>query len=84
MKSKTSSRSDRLATDVHAAVEGYSRGRQMHWMMVHDLAVRLGVEDNELQPAIRRGIEKGWLIEGDPPHSICLASRFSDALATIQ
>jgi len=42
---------------------------------VHDLASRRGLDDDTLELAVRRAIEKGWLIgQGEPPHSVCLAS----------
>jgi len=65
-----------VARDVQAAVERQARGRPVHWVMVQDLAARLGLEDKVLDAAVARAIEKGWLIgEGEPPHSVCLKDK---------
>jgi hypothetical protein len=71
---RATNRPDRAALAVHAAVERQSRGRPVQWVMVCDIASSLGLDDDVLEAAVARAIEKGWLIgEGEPPHSVCLA-----------
>jgi len=72
LKTKTPSE---LAVDFTVAVERRANGRQMRWVMVSDVAARLGLDDDAAEAGARQAIANGWLIsEGDPPHSVCLAS----------
>jgi DNA-binding MarR family transcriptional regulator len=48
-------------------------GRHMRWVMVDEVARRLGLDDAAVDAAIRQAEAKGLLVaEGSPPHSICL------------
>ena len=48
-------------------------GRHMRWVMVDEVARRLGLDDAAVDAAIRQAEVKGLLVaEGSPPHSICL------------
>jgi hypothetical protein len=51
-----------------------SRGRPCHWVTVHEVAQRLGLDDETTEAAVRRAIKEGWFVaDGDPPHSVRLS-----------
>lgn len=55
-------------------VERLAHGRPCHWVPVHDIAQRLGLDDEAGDAAVRRAIERGWFVaDGDPPHSVRLS-----------
>jgi hypothetical protein len=65
---------DRAARAMREDVTRVSRGRPCHWVTVHEVAQRLGLEDEAADAAVRRAIEQGWLIaDSDPPHSVRLS-----------
>jgi len=42
---------------------------------VHEVAQRLGLDDEAAEAAVRRAIEEGWFVaDGDPPHSVRLSA----------
>ena len=50
-----------------------TKGRQMRWVMVDEVARRLKLDDAVIDAAIRQAEAKGLLVaEGTPPHSVCL------------
>jgi hypothetical protein len=65
---------DRMARAMHDDVMRVTRGRPSHWVTVHDVAQRLGLADDASDAAVRRAIERGWLIaDSEPPHSVRLS-----------
>jgi hypothetical protein len=65
---------DRTARAMREDVERLARGRPCHWVPVHDIAHRLGLDDEARDAAVRRAIERGWFVaDGDPPHSVRLS-----------
>lgn len=65
---------DRTACAMRADVVRIAKGRPCHWVTVHDIAERLGIEDDVSDAAVRRAIEQGWFVaDGDPPHSVRLS-----------
>ena len=45
----------------------------MRWVMVDEVARRLGLDDAAVDAAIRQAEAKGLRVaEGTPPHSVCL------------
>jgi len=65
---------DRTARAMREDVERLARGRACHWVPVHDIAHRLGLDDEAGDAAVRRAIERGWFVaDGDPPHSVRLS-----------
>jgi hypothetical protein len=67
------SRSERTALAVRDDVMRRTRGQPLHWVMVHDIAEHLGLDDDVLQVAIRHAIDEGWIGgEGEPVRSVCL------------
>ena len=49
-------------------------GRPCHWVAIHDIAQRLGLDDDRSDAAVRRAIDQGWFVaDGDPPHSVRLS-----------
>jgi len=52
-----------------------SRGRPCHWVTIHEVAQRLGLEDEAAEAAVQKAIEQGWFVaDGDPPHSVRLSA----------
>lgn len=67
-------RTDRTARAMREDVERLARGRPCHWVPVHDIAHRLGLDDEASDAAIRRAIQRGWFVgDSDPPHSVRLS-----------
>ncbi len=65
---------DRTAKAMREDVVRVAGGRPCHWVAVHDIAQRLGLDDKASAAAVRRAIEQGWLVaDGDPPHSVRLS-----------
>lgn len=66
---------DRTARAMREDVMRVSRGRACHWVTVHEVAQRLGLDDETAEAAVRRAIEQGWFIaDSVPPHSIRLSA----------
>jgi hypothetical protein len=69
-----SDRAENAARAMRDDVMRASRGRACHWVSVHEVAERLGLDDEATDAAVRQAIEKGWLVpDGDPPHSVRLS-----------
>lgn len=65
---------DRTAQAMREDVERVAGGRPCHWVAIHDIAQRLGLDDDASDAAIRRAIEQGWFVaDSDPPHSVRLS-----------
>jgi hypothetical protein len=66
---------DGAARAMREDVMRVSRGRPCHWVTVHEVAQRLGLDDEATEVAVRQAIEQGWFIaDGDPPHSVRLSA----------
>lgn len=64
----------RTARAMRDDVERLARGRPCHWVPVHDIAQRLGLDDAAGDAAVRRAIVQGWFVaDSDPPHSVRLS-----------
>jgi hypothetical protein len=51
-----------------------ARGWPCHWVPVHDIAQRLGLDGVVAEAGVRRAIERGWFVADDaPPHSVRLS-----------
>jgi hypothetical protein len=67
-------RSESAARAMREDVTRVSRGRPCHWVTVHEVAHRLGLDDEASEAAVRRAIAEGWFVaDGDPPHSVRLS-----------
>jgi hypothetical protein len=65
---------DRAARAMREDLERVAGGRPCHWVAVHDIAQRLGLDDEDSDAAVRRAIEQGWFVaDSDPPHSVRLS-----------
>jgi hypothetical protein len=65
---------DRAAQAMRADVVRVAGGRPCHWVAVHDIAQRLGLDDDTSDAAVRQAIDQGWFVaDGDPPHSVRLS-----------
>ena len=72
--SKQTEQTDRTARAMRDDVERVARGRPCHWVSVHDITQRLGLDDAAGDAAVRWAIEQGWFVaDSDPPHSIRLS-----------
>jgi len=66
--------SEHAAIAIRDDVMRVTRGRPNSWVSVHEIAQRLGLDDQVVDPAVRFAIDRGWLIgDGYPPHSVRLA-----------
>jgi hypothetical protein len=71
--SEQADETDRAASAMHEDVVRVARGRPCHWVTVHDIAQRLGLDDDVSDAAVRRAIERGWFVaDSDPPYSVRL------------
>ena len=65
---------ERTACAMREDVVRVAGGRPCHWVAVHDIAQRLGLDDEASDTAVRRAIERGWFVaDSDPPHSVRLS-----------
>jgi hypothetical protein len=65
---------DRAVRAMREDVVRVAGGRPCHWVAVHDIAQRLGLDDTRSDAAVRRAIDQGWFVaDGDPPHSVRLS-----------
>ena len=66
---------ERAARAMREDVTRVSRGRPCHWITVHEVAQRLGLDDETTEAAVQRAMEHGWFVaDGNPPHSIRLSA----------
>jgi hypothetical protein len=85
IKQRQFKRSERAASVLRDDVLRVTRGQTMRWVAVHDLAHRLGFEDDVMEAAVRSAIERGWFVgDGDPPHSVRLSTGLIQALDHLQ
>ena len=72
--SEQADETDRTARAMRDDVERVARGRPCHWVPVHDIAQRLGLDDETGDAAVRRAIDQGWFVaDSEPPHSVRLS-----------
>jgi hypothetical protein len=65
----------RTARDMRADVKRVTGARALQWVIIHDIAGRLGLTDELTEAAVRHAIEQGWLVaDGEPPHSVRLSA----------
>ena len=65
---------DRTARAMREDVVRVAKGRPCHWVTVHDIAQRLGLDDDASDAAVRHAIEQGWFVaDSEPPHSVRLS-----------
>lgn len=65
---------DRAARAMREDVVRVSRGRPCHWVTVHEVAQRLGLDDEAAEAAVRRALEQGWFVaDSEPPYSVRLS-----------
>ena len=70
-----SEEADHAARAMREDVIRVSRGRPCHWVTIHEVAQRLGLDDEAADAAVRRALEQGWFVaDGDPPHSVRLSA----------
>lgn len=66
---------DRAAQAMRDDVARVARGRLCHWVVVHDIAQRLGLDDDLAEAGVRRAIEQGWFVaDAEPPYSVRLGA----------
>ncbi len=69
--------SERAAVAIRDDIVRVTGGRPMRWVTVHDIAHRLGLDDDVVEVAVQRAIDRGWFVgDGDPPHSVRLSTSF--------
>jgi hypothetical protein len=68
-------REEWAASAIRDDIVRVTRGRPMHWVVVQEVAHRLGLEENVVKAAVQSAIEKGWLVgDGTPPDSVRLST----------
>jgi hypothetical protein len=68
----------RIMSALLEDVQRESRERSAEWVMVHDIAARLCLEDNAVEKAAEFLIDKGYLVETrNPAHCLRLGAAFS-------
>jgi len=66
--------SEHVAIAIRDDVVRVTRGRPNCWVSVHEIARRLGLDDQVVDQAVQFSTDRGWLIgDGYPPHSVRLA-----------
>jgi hypothetical protein len=66
--------SEHVAIAIRDDIVRVTRGRANCWLSVHEIAGRLGLDDQIVDRAVQLSIERGWLVGDDyPPHSVRLA-----------
>jgi len=74
LKTMSEQETDQTARAMREDVVRVAKGRPCHWVTVHDIAQRLGLDDDVSDAAVRRAIEQGWFVaDSDPPHSVRLS-----------
>jgi hypothetical protein len=65
--------SEHVAIAIRDDVVRVTRGRPNCWVSVHEIAQRLGLDDQVVDRAVQFSIDRGWVIgDGYPPHSVRL------------
>jgi hypothetical protein len=65
---------DRTARAMREDVMRVAKGRPCHWVTVHDIAQRLGLDDEASDAAVRHAIDQGWFVpDSEPAHSVRLS-----------
>lgn len=66
---------ENAARAMREDVTRVSRGRACHWVTVHEVSQRLGLDDETAEAAVRQALAQGWFVaDGDPPHSVRLSA----------
>jgi hypothetical protein len=66
--------SEHVAIAIRDDVVRVTRGRPNLWVSVHEIAGRLGLDNQVVDRAVQLSIDRGWLVGDDyPPHSVRLA-----------
>jgi hypothetical protein len=66
--------SERTAIAIRDDVMRVTRAQPKYWVSVHEIAQRLGLDDDVVDAAVQSAIEHGWFVgDGHPPHSVRLA-----------
>lgn len=66
---------ERTAQAMRDDLERVSGGRPCHWVAIHDITQRLGLDDHTGDIAVRWAIQQGWFVaDSDPPHSVRLSA----------
>jgi hypothetical protein len=74
LKTMSEQETDRTARAMREDVVRVAKGRPCHWVTVHDIAQRLGLDDDLSDAAVRHAIEQGWFVaDSEPPHSVRLS-----------
>jgi hypothetical protein len=65
---------DRTARAMREDVMRVAKARPCHWVTVHDIAQRLGLDGDVSDAAVRHAIAQGWFVaDADPAHSVRLS-----------
>jgi hypothetical protein len=74
--------SERAAVAIRADIVRVTRGRPTHWVVVHDIAQRLGLDEEVVEAAVQHAIDLGWFVgDGNPPHSVRLSMASTQQLS---
>jgi hypothetical protein len=66
---------DQAARAMRDDIARVTGGRSVQWVTIHDIAHRLGLDDDVADAAVRQAVEHGWVVaDGEPPHSVRLST----------
>jgi ribosomal protein S25 len=66
---------DQAARAMRDDIVRVTGGRVVQWVTIHDIAHRLGLDDDVAEAAVRQAVEHGWVVtDGEPPHSVRLST----------
>lgn len=67
--------SDRVIAAIKDHIVRVTGGYTLHWVMIHDMAQQLALDDDVVRVAVQAAIERGWLVgDSEPPDSVRLSA----------
>ena len=75
MPQRDSKASEQVITAIKDHIVRVAGGYTLHWVMVHDIARQLGLDDDVVMVALQTAVARGWLVgDVDPPDSVRLSA----------
>lgn len=75
MPQRDSKASEHVIAAIKDHIVRVTGGYTLHWVMVHDMAQQLALDDDIVKVAVQTAIERGWLVgDSDPPDSVRLSA----------
>ena len=75
MPQRDSKASEHVIAAIKDHIVGVTGVYTLHWVMVHDMAGALALDDDVVTVAVQAAIERGWLVgDSNPPDSVRLSA----------